>query len=321
MKLKHHMIVKGTSEPRKPLLRRTRWKERKKPYLLLDPGSTSYNLRYFRFGVCTLHNSPQNIQQSGKGVRKAIGQQLGLGQVALGYVPSPMAFQRWLIKPHGHRPKSSWHCAKQELALHHPQEIANSQLPSSAMLRMSDSFQLSFWFSQFFHVYMADEIAICGRDLLQLFSWPQCGIPAAQYIENQSSKISFIKFFIVMAVTQDRFNGCKSKDFLQADLVKTLHAPTHECISKSQLHLILRQHKNSKDCTNQELLQHQCHPDHICLVVVKSKLRCTQILSYSEEPGWDLCDFSMMLLHHISSTNLFSILAILFLPFGIFCGH
>lgn len=69
---------------------------------------------------------------------------------------------------------------------------------------------------------MADEIAICGRDLLQLFSWPQCGIPAAQYIENQSSKISFIKFFIVMAVTQDRFNGCKLKDFLQADLVSKI---------------------------------------------------------------------------------------------------
>jgi len=46
----------------------------------------------------------------------AIGQQLGLGQVELGHVPSSIAFQRWLIKPPGDRPKACWHCAKREWA-------------------------------------------------------------------------------------------------------------------------------------------------------------------------------------------------------------
>ena len=53
----------------------------------------------------------------------AIGQQLGLSQVELGYVSSSMACNRWLIKPPGHRTKASWHCAKWELGMC-PNELA-----------------------------------------------------------------------------------------------------------------------------------------------------------------------------------------------------
>lgn len=103
---------------------------------------------------------------------------------------------------------------------------------------------------------MEDETDICGRDLLQTFSWSQRGLPAAQYTENQN----FEQFSILpaisltgileMAVTQDTFNGCQWEDFLQADLVSKCEIficificcshtsdPTHEATSKSQPHL------------------------------------------------------------------------------------